>query len=99
MLILDLFNNFSSIVYVSEKGIDLTVHKPYIQCPDDGVAVTQAFINPLALIPLGNLTPGDYVVEVHINTYILTFDDQGNPIYTLLQTFKVEMWTLTFTIE
>ncbi len=67
--------------------------------PGDGVAVTQAFTNPLVLISIGNLTPGDYVVEVYINTYILTFDDQGNPIYTVLQTFKAEMWTLTFIIE
>ena len=67
--------------------------------PGDGVAVTQALTNPLVLIPIDTLTMGDYVVEVHINTYILTFDDQGNPIYTVLRTFKAEMWTLTFTVK
>jgi hypothetical protein len=67
--------------------------------PADDVPVIQVFTNPLVLIPLGTLTPGNYLVEVNINTYILTFDDQGNLIYTLLQTFKAEQWTLTFSIN
>jgi len=66
--------------------------------PGEGVPVTEAFTDPLAVIPIGRLDPGEYVVEVHIDTYILTFDSQGNPVYTLLLTFKEELWTLRFTI-
>jgi hypothetical protein len=67
--------------------------------PGEGVAVTEAFTNPLVLVPLGKLSPGEYVVEVHIDRYILTFDDKGRPVYTLLQTFKEELWQKTFVIE
>jgi hypothetical protein len=67
--------------------------------PGEGVIVTQALTNPLVLIPIGNLDPGEYVVEVHVAQYILTFDEQGNPVYTQLQTFKEEVWTLSFVIE
>lgn len=67
--------------------------------PGDGVAVTEAITNPLVLVPFGQLDPGAYVVEVHIDTYILTFDDQGNPVYTLLQTLMEETWSLTFVID
>jgi hypothetical protein len=67
--------------------------------PGEGVAVTEAFTNPLVLIPLGKLSTGEYTVEVHIDTYVLTFDEQGNPLYTLLQTLREETWKLTFTIE
>jgi hypothetical protein len=50
-------------------------------------------------MPLGKLSPGEYKVEVHIDTYILTFDEEGNPVYTLLKTLKEEVWKLTFIIE
>ena len=67
--------------------------------PGEGVAVTEAVTNPLVLVPFGELDPGVYVVEVHVDTYILTFDDRGNPVYTLLQTLMEETWNLTFVIE
>ena len=67
--------------------------------PGEGVAVTEAFTNPLVLIPLGRLDPGEYEVQVHIDTYILTYDENGKPIYTLIMTFKEELWTTTFTVE
>ncbi len=67
--------------------------------PGDEVAVTEAITNPLVLMPFGQLDPGVYVVEVHVDTYILTFDDQGNPVYTLLQTLLEETWSLTFIID
>jgi hypothetical protein len=67
--------------------------------PGEGVGVTEAFTNPLTLITIGKLDPGEYIVEVHIDTYILTFDSQGKPVYTLLLTFKEELWTLKFTVE
>lgn len=67
--------------------------------PGEDVIVTQALTNPLVLFPIGKLTAGEYHIEVHILTYILTFDEEGNPIYTQLQTFKEEVWTKTFTIQ
>jgi len=66
--------------------------------PGEGVYVTEAFTNPLVLIPLGRLSPGLYTVEVHVDTYILTFDAQGKPVYTLLLTFREELWTQTFVV-
>jgi hypothetical protein len=67
--------------------------------PGEDVAVTEALTNPLVLIPLGKLDPGEYQIEVHIDSYILTYDEKGNPVYTQLQTFKEEIWTLNFTIQ
>jgi hypothetical protein len=67
--------------------------------PGEGVPVTEAFTNPLVLIPLGKLGPGEYEVQVHVDTYILTYDVQGKPIYTQILTFKEELWTQTFIVE
>jgi hypothetical protein len=66
--------------------------------PGEGVAVTQAFTNPTLLVPIGKLTPGKYQVEIHIVSYILTFDDQGKPNYTPIMTFKEEVWIETLTV-
>jgi len=66
--------------------------------PDEGVLVTQAFTNPTLLVPIGKLSPGEYKVEIHIVSYILTFDDQGNPIYRPIMTFKEEVWTKTLRV-
>jgi hypothetical protein len=67
--------------------------------PGEGVAVTQALTNPLVLYPIGKLSPGEYQIEVHILQYVLSFDEEGNPTYTQLQTLREEVWTKTFTIE
>jgi hypothetical protein len=67
--------------------------------PGEGVAVTEALTNPLVLFPIGQLSPGEYQIEVHILQYILTFDQEGNPTYTQVQTFKEEVWTETFNIQ
>ncbi|MDH5439266.1 MAG: protease complex subunit PrcB family protein [Candidatus Bathyarchaeota archaeon] len=67
--------------------------------PGEGVAVTQALTNPLVLVPIGELSPGEYIVEVHIIQYIMTYDKEGNPVYTPLQTFKEEVWEQSFTIR
>jgi len=67
--------------------------------PGEGVAVTEAFTNPLVLIPLGRLDPGEYEVQVHVDTYILTYDANGKPVYTQILTFKEELWTIKFTVE
>jgi len=67
--------------------------------PGEGVFVTEAFTNPLVLFPVSKLDPGEYVVEVHIVQYIMTFDEEGKPVYTQLQTLREEVWTETFVIE
>jgi hypothetical protein len=66
--------------------------------PGEGVAVTQAFTNPTLLVPFGKLAPGEYKVEIHIVSYILTFDDHGEPVYTPIMTFKEEVWTETLKV-
>jgi hypothetical protein len=67
--------------------------------PGEGVAVTEAFTNPLVLVPLGKLDPGEYVVEVYVTRYIMTSNKDGNPVYTPILTFAAEVWTQTFVIE
>ncbi len=67
--------------------------------PGEGVAVTEALTNPLVLIPLGTLDPGEYEVQVHVDTYILTYDANGKPVYTQILTFREELWTLKFTVQ
>jgi hypothetical protein len=66
--------------------------------PGEDVIVTEAVTNPLVLVPIGKLTPGDYNVEVPIVQYILGFDDEGNPIYTPILTFAPVIWEETFTV-
>jgi len=41
--------------------------------PDENVLVTQALTNPLVLVPIGRLTPGNYTIEVHIVQFIFSF--------------------------
>jgi hypothetical protein len=67
--------------------------------PGEGVVVTEALTNPLVLIPLGKLDPGEYVVEVYVTRYIMTFDGEGNSVYTPILTFAAEVWTCAFVVE
>jgi hypothetical protein len=67
--------------------------------PGEGVGVTQAFTNPTVLVPIGRLSPGEYQVEVHIVSYILTYDEHGNPNYHPIMTFKEEVWSKNLTIK
>lgn len=66
--------------------------------PGEDLIVTQAFTNPLAVIPIGHLSQGEYEIEVHIVGYILTYDAQGKPNYRPIMTFKEEVWTQTLRI-
>jgi len=66
--------------------------------PGEGGATTQEFTSPSLLVPIGKLTPGKYQVEIHIVSYILTFDEQGKPVYNPIMTFKEEVWTQTLTV-
>jgi hypothetical protein len=66
--------------------------------PGEGVIVTQALTNPLVLVPIGKLSPGEYEVEVPIVQYIQTFDEHGNIEWITVMTFKEEVWTQNLTI-
>lgn len=66
--------------------------------PGEGVIVTQALTNPIVLVPLGKLSPGEYTVEVHVVSYIQTVDEHGNIEWITIMTFKEEVWTQNFTI-
>jgi len=67
--------------------------------PGEGVAVTEAFNNPMVLIPIGNLSAGKYIIEVHIDRFILTYDTSGKPIYTPIETPVEEVWRQHFEIS
>ncbi len=67
--------------------------------PGEEVIVTQTLTNPLVLVPIGKLVPGEYNIEVPIIQYILHFDEEGNPYYTQILTFAPVFWEQTFTIR
>jgi hypothetical protein len=67
--------------------------------PGEGVVVTEAFTNPIALIPLDQLDPGIYIVRAHINRFIVTYDDTGNPIYDHVETLIEEVWETEFEVS
>jgi hypothetical protein len=60
--------------------------------PGEDVIVTQALTNPMVLVPIGKLSPGEYEIEVHIVQYIQTFDEHGNIEWITVMTFKEEVW-------
>jgi len=66
--------------------------------PGEGVMVTQALTNPLVLVPIGKLTPGEYNVEVYVTWFILNIDEEGNTYYTPIMTFAPIIWKQTLTI-
>lgn len=66
--------------------------------PGEGVIVTEAFTNPQVLVPIGRLSPGKYIVEVHVDHFTLTYDASGKPVYTPVQTFAEEVWRQSFEI-
>jgi len=67
--------------------------------PGEDVIVTQALTNPLILVPIGKLTPGEYHIEVPIAQFILNFDEKGNPYYTQILTFAPVIWEQTLIIS
>ncbi len=67
--------------------------------PGDGVMVTEALTNPVALIPVGSLDPGLYIVRVHIDSFIMTYDDAGNPVYDQVETLVEEVWETEFEVS
>ena len=67
--------------------------------PGEGVMVTQALTNPVALIPMGQLDPGLYIARVHIDRFIMTFDDAGNLVYDQVETLVEEVWETEFEVS
>lgn len=67
--------------------------------PGEGVAVTEALTNPLVLVPIGNLPSGNYVVRVHIDRFIMTYDSKGEPVYTPVKTLVAEVWETEFRVS
>ena len=67
--------------------------------PGEDVLVTQALTNPLVLVPIGKLTPGEYHIEVPITQFILHFDEKGTPYYTPILTFAPVFWQQTLIIS
>lgn len=67
--------------------------------PGKGVATTDALSNPLVLVPIGKLTPGEYHIEVPIAQYILNIDQDGNSSYTQILTFAPVFWKQTLTVR
>jgi hypothetical protein len=67
--------------------------------PGEDVATTDALTNPLVLVPIGKLTPGEYNIEVPILQYIQNFDENGNPSYTQILTFAPVIWEQKLTIN
>jgi hypothetical protein len=67
--------------------------------PGEGVAVTEALTNPLVMVPIGNLSTGKYVSRAHIDSFILTYDTNGNPVYTPVKTLIEEIWETEFEIS
>jgi hypothetical protein len=67
--------------------------------PGEGIIVTEAFTNPLVLIPIGKLTPGEYNIQVPIVQYILNINEEDNPIYTQILTFDPVIWEQTIIIN
>jgi len=67
--------------------------------PGEGVMVTEALTNPVALIPVGSLDPGLYIARVHIDRFIMTYDDAGNPVYDQVETLVEEIWETEFEVS
>jgi len=67
--------------------------------PGEGVMVTDALTNPIALVPVGRLDPGLYIVRAHIDSFIMIYDDVGNPVYDQVETLVEEVWETEFEVS
>jgi hypothetical protein len=67
--------------------------------PGEGVMVTEALTNPIALIPVGPLDPGLYVARAHIDRFIMTYDDEGTPVFHHVETLVEEVWETGFEVS
>lgn len=66
--------------------------------PGEDILVTESITNPLVLIPIGKLTPGEYNIEVYVTWFIQTYDEEANIVYTPVLTFAPIIWKQTLTV-
>jgi hypothetical protein len=67
--------------------------------PGENVMVTEAITNPIALISIGNLSPGRYIARAQIHRFIMTYDESGNPLFTPIKTLVAEILEIEFEIS
>jgi hypothetical protein len=67
--------------------------------PGEDILVTEAITNPLVLIPIGKLTPGEYNIEVYVTWFIQTYDKEANIVYTPVMTFAPIIWKQTLAVH
>ncbi|MFC1487439.1 protease complex subunit PrcB family protein [Thermoproteota archaeon] len=66
--------------------------------PGEGLVVTQALTNPLMLMPITKLSPGEYHIQVSVTQFIQNVDEEGNISYQPIMTFAPVIWEQTLTI-
>jgi len=69
--------NIESFEWLESYPVKFRFHVNFTD-PGEGLMVTQALTNPIVLVPIGKLTPGEYNVEVQITQFILNVDEEGN---------------------
>ncbi|NIU85072.1 MAG: protease complex subunit PrcB family protein [Candidatus Thorarchaeota archaeon] len=67
--------------------------------PGKGISVTEALTNPVVLVPIGKLSLGKYIARAHIDSFILTYDPAGKPVFTPVKTLVEEVWEVEFEIK
>jgi hypothetical protein len=67
--------------------------------PGEDMMVTEAITNPLVMIPIGQLTPGEYNIKVTVTWFIQTYDKEDNTVYTPVMTFAPIIWKQTLTVH
>jgi len=83
--------NVVSFDWLESYPVKLRFHVNFTD-PGADVIVSQALTNPMVLVPIGKLYPGEYEIEIHIVQYIQTFDEYGNIKWTPVMTLKEEVW-------
>ena len=90
--------NIESFAWLESYPVKFRFHVNFTD-PGEGLMVTQALTNPIVLVPIGKLTPGEYNIEVQITQFILNIDEEGNTYYTPIMTFAPVFWKETLTIS
>ena len=90
--------NIESFGWLESYPVTFRFHVNFTD-PGEGLMVTQALTNPLVLMPIGKLKPGEYNIEVQITQFILNVDEEGNTYYTPIMTFAPVIWKQTLTIS
>ena len=55
--------------------------------------------NPLTLVPVGRMDPGVYIARVHIDGFIMTYNDAGNPVNDQVETLVEEICETKFEVS